>query len=142
MCPFTNNESSSHKKKNWDDSPKKIFCEKKDHKVNIINLHVLEMGQTYWSEEQQKKNLTASFHGSTPSPIFILNILQKKIVKRIQSVSLYFTWDNRNGTTMCGDNQNTHCAGHAIHARGHAILRPRLAPRWIHGNMWRSIRLQ
>jgi hypothetical protein len=58
---------------------KKIFCEKKDHKVNIINLHVLEMGQTYWSEEQQKKNLTASFHGSTPSPIFILNIVKKKL---------------------------------------------------------------
>ena len=80
MCPFTNNESSSHKKKNWDDSPKKnILWKKKDHKVNIINLHVLEMGQTYWSEEQKKENLTASFHGSTPSPIFILNILNKKL---------------------------------------------------------------
>ena len=57
MCPFTNNESSSHKKKNWDDSPKKnILWKKKDHKVNIINLHVLEMGQTYWSEEQKKKS--------------------------------------------------------------------------------------
>jgi hypothetical protein len=57
---------------------KKIFCEKKDHKVNIINLHVLEMGRI-GQKNNKKKNLTASFHGSTPSPIFILNIVKKKL---------------------------------------------------------------